>query len=102
VALVATLGTPMSGVLRWEDPPEADRRGNRSVPAVADWYRIAAQLCARPGDWAAIAVGAATSTPTIIREGRYAAFRPPGAFDAVGRRVNGTYTVYARYIGKPS
>lgn len=92
----------MSGVIRWEDPPEADRRGNTLAPAVADWYRIAAQLRARPGDWAAISVADSTNTPSFIRSGRYAAFRPAGAFDAVGRRVNGTYTVYARFVGGES
>lgn len=87
----------MSGVLRWEDPPEADERGTRSHPKVADWHLIAAQLRGRPGQWAAICEAVSTNTTAQVRQGVYAAFRPAGSFDAVGRRVNGHYTVYARF-----
>lgn len=90
----------MSGILRWENPPAPARRGGRDTPDGVDWYRIAAQLRARPGEWAAIAEGVETNAPAYIRSARSAAFRPAGAFDAVGRQVRGVYTLYARYRGE--
>lgn len=90
----------MSGVLRWEDPPPAIRYGNRPAPTSVDWYRVAAQLRAKPGEWAAVAEAVATNAPAMIRSANYAAFRPAGAFDSVGRRTaDGVYTIYARYLG---
>jgi hypothetical protein len=37
-----------------------------------------------------------------IRTGKTAAFRPAGAFEAVGREVEGQPEVWARYVGVPT
>lgn len=92
----------MSGVLRWEEPPEPSPRGNAYNPRVADWYRIAAQLRDRRGQWAAVADNAAAYAATAIRQGVYKAFVPAGSFEAKAVRVDNVLTIYARYIGEES
>jgi hypothetical protein len=88
----------MAGVLRWEDPPSRTRR----QPANEDWYLIAAQLRGKPGEWGVVTETATTAVPVQIRQGSMLAFRPAGSFESKGFRVNGIYTVYARYIGEAS
>ena len=97
----------MSGVIRWEEPPP--RRGGRKakVPArSAQWEAVSAALREAPQRWAVVAesddfrlVG---GYPCMIRDGRLAAFRPVGAFEAAYRSVGTSHRVYARYVGEAS
>ena len=85
--------------IRFEELP-ALRRG----PATAGtkWARIAEQLRSRPGDWAHVltanSVQGSGSMAYYLRRGGPKAW-PRGAFEAVARKVDGEYRVYARYIG---
>lgn len=87
-------------VLRWEDPPETPRAG-RWRP-VFDWYRIAAQLRDRPGQWALVLCGGHNSNVAAnVRDGSASvALRPAGAFDAKSVRADGEYRLYVRYVGE--
>jgi hypothetical protein len=49
----------MTTELAWSDPP-ASTTGRRHRPAL-DWDAIAAELEARPGQWALVAAGASQS-----------------------------------------
>lgn len=90
-------------VLRWEDPPAAahpDRKGYRR----SRLERVAEQLRERPGEWAVVldgeaSRGKASGMTFHIRLGQIACFTPSGDFDAVMRRVEDRFTVYARYVG---
>lgn len=77
-----------------ELPADTRRSGN--------WVDIAAQLRARPGEWAKIRTfpskGSAGASATHIKKGTYEAMRPAGAFDATSRGCD----VWARYIGGTS
>ncbi|MHA4776033.1 hypothetical protein L1085_016175 [Streptomyces sp. MSC1_001] len=81
------------------EPLPDDRRGANKRRHT----ETAAQLRERPGEWAHIfsmgSVTSATSRAYDIQNGRIAAYRPPGAFEARSRTADGTYRVYARYIG---
>jgi hypothetical protein len=57
---------------------------------------IAVMLRSRPGTWARIGSLSASYVSTI-RQGRIAAYRPGGSYEA--QAVNGQ--VYARYVGDP-
>lgn len=63
---------------------------------------VAAQLRARPREWAKIATyprrGNAYSVAADIRAGTLKSFRPAGTFEAVGRGGD----VWARYVGDPA
>ncbi|MEH1168935.1 hypothetical protein V6V47_26480 [Micromonospora sp. CPCC 205539] len=94
----------IDGVLRWEDPPPPTRRNPRTpggaTAAAERAVRIAAELRARPGEWAVIAEGANSRVLTTrIRHGVIAVWRPAGAYEAVCRTVDGRITVFARYVG---
>ena len=70
------------------------------------------ELRANPGRWARVktcpfqgyqygkAQAGATSTASRIRRGGAKYWQPKGAFEAVSRRVNNAYCVYARYVGE--
>lgn len=64
---------------------------------------IAAQLRARPGEWAHVLTVAskatAGSTAHQIRTARLKPYAPVGAFEARSRKVDGEYRVYARFVG---
>lgn len=66
----------------------------------------AAQLAARPGEWARLGTYhhqvTAAGMARRIRTGETAAFRPAGAYEAVSRGVDGEYGVWARYVGGES
>lgn len=87
----------MTGI-RFEDPPTPHRRGPSK-----EYQAIAEALRARPGEWAIIhdhaAEGSSRNVAVRIKNGTCRAFRPAGAFDAVSRRVEGRFRVYARYTG---
>ncbi|MEU6441370.1 hypothetical protein [Streptomyces sp. NPDC047046] len=85
-------------------PANSGRVDRRTVAAV----EIAAQLRARPGEWALIrtktgdtkrAQSAAQSYARTIRTGRLRAY-PVGQFEARARTAeSGVTHVYARYVG---
>jgi hypothetical protein len=92
----------VSGVLRWETPPEAingRKAGNPPIP----WALIADQLRARPGEWGVVYDG--SHAPHImqrINAGTPHWFAPRGAFEATSRaQPSGTTAYYVRYIGSP-
>jgi hypothetical protein len=84
-------------VIRWEDPPEDARGAN-----VTDrWQAIAEELRAHPGQWAVVlesTAGPCGGWVNRIRVGK-SAFKPAGAFEAVGRSEGKKARVYARYVG---
>lgn len=85
--------------LRFEAPPLASRtpRGR----AVEE--DVVPQLRKHPGQWAIIHCAntraAAYAMAHQIRHGVLASYRPAGAFEALGRTVDGEYRVYARFVG---
>lgn len=80
--------------ITFENPP-ADRRGRHGK----DWDAVADALRARPGEWALVA----TTSPSLsaeIKNGRRAAFRPPGAFESTVRKNGKKHDIYVRYVGE--
>jgi hypothetical protein len=97
----------MSGVLRWEEPPEAYHRAEARQPNRSKhWRQVAVSLREQPCRWAVVLEGATfTHTGGIARQikrGVIAAFRPSGHFEAQTRTTPAGYTVYARYVGEGS
>lgn len=101
---------PPGDSITWEDPAGKGALRSRYEKA---WEAEADALRAQPGRWgivtvkdpaAGIIAGHGTSgyvMATNIRNGRLAAFRPAGTFEATGRRqADGTVKVYARYVGE--
>lgn len=90
-------------VIRWEDPPHSRNVGNQGGrPPDSQWSALADQLRDEPKRWAVIFEGDRTTAMSVRSkavEGRSVCFRPRGAFEARVRSWNGTYTVYARYMG---
>jgi hypothetical protein len=85
----------------WEDPP-GTATGRPGVRHAA----IAAELRARPGEWAKVATAASSQMARDIKKARYLAYVPAGSFEAVSRNnrtVNGRKSpvaeIYARYVG---
>lgn len=88
----------MSHVLRWEEPPPKSREDGG-----IRWAAIAEELRANPWCWAVVAVGTRAREISIameIKNGKLAAFRPAGSFDATTRSADNKVTVYARYVGE--
>ena len=93
----------------WEDPPEP-ARANYASPKPS-WVD---ELEAKPGQWARVrefpyqgdqyakASGAASALATRIRKGGAKYWRPAGSFEAVSRRADTAFRVYARYVGQPN
>ena len=84
----------------WEDPPEPGGRNPYGRHAA-----IAAELKARPGEWAKVVVEGNLSDSAAIRNGLYKAYQPARSFEAVARntrKVDGhtRCDIYARYIGE--
>jgi hypothetical protein len=82
----------------FEEPPQDGRRTSGR-----DHAGIARSLKDRPGEWAKIYTSE-TSNPAStsawqIRAGLLVPYRPAGAFEAVSRKVDGKYRVYARFVG---
>jgi hypothetical protein len=85
--------------IKWEDPPPDGRS--------TQWSEVTDQLRARPGSWAIVAVrrsiGSASDICEKFKTARQSpAFAPAGSFEAVTRKVDGEYRVYARYLGGES
>jgi hypothetical protein len=85
--------------LRFEEPP-APRHGGRYSQVEA-----AQKLRERPGEWAVATVcttsDSSSSMARAIRVGTRRAWQPAGDFEAVARKVDGEYRVYARYVPDP-
>jgi len=89
------MSTPQRQVIRWEEPP-APRGGRRDT----GWAQVAAQLRDHPREWALVEDGVATSSlSNHISRAKISDFDPPGAYEAVARRENGSHRIYARYVG---
>ena len=90
----------MSGVLRWEEPPDQPENSRRIRRTVADDLRD------KPGAWAVIREcstdQAARNVAHRTRNGFTVPFRPARSFEATVRFVDGKHLVYARYVGEPS
>lgn len=75
----------------WADPP----------PVLGEpvWSELANELRANPGRWALLGEQLARSAAYHIQQGRYAAFRPAGAFEARVRNTNGSRAdIYVRAL----
>jgi hypothetical protein len=81
-------------MMEWKDPPLD--HWNMNGP----WLDIAAELKARPNEWALIIhyddLGRAANLASTIRHGHNNAWRPRLTFEARSRQGD----VYARYIGE--
>ena len=83
--------------ITWDDPgPGKARKGSK-------WDPIAAQLKARPGEWACIGRNIQTSMVTAIRRGGIKCFAPAGSFEVVTRNHTERWRadIYVRYVGEP-
>lgn len=85
----------MSAVIEWSDPPPVRTRSR--TERSARWDQIAAELKARPGQWAKVAEAAARQTGLISTIKQRLA--PRGEFEVVTRFSEGVGTAWARYIG---
>lgn len=87
--------------MTWEEPPQKNTRG--SYASSLQGSDIALQLKKKPGEWAMIAKKAtaqqAAMLANYIRQARSSAWAPLGAYEAVSRKVDKEYRVYARFIG---
>ncbi len=91
----------MTGVLRWERPPDPGYRGAVITPR-RPWPLVAAQLMANPGEWGVVMEDGGSNSGTAvarINNGLTQWFQPAGAFAAVSRTVDGTIIVYAVFLG---
>lgn len=79
--------------IEWVDEVPERRRSGR-------WVRVTQELRARPGQWAKVDTGVTnTAFATMLKQGRLGNAEP-GEFEATCRRNDdGTYDVYARYVG---
>lgn len=90
----------MAHQIVFRDPPASPRRSAHSNFRHTKDARL---LTARPNEWACIQErgkrGDAATAAYQIRKGILAAFRPAGSFEAKSVTENGTFYVYARYVG---
>lgn len=79
-----------------------DRSGRPYTVRTGKWAAIAAELRARPGEWAKVSTstsnGTAYQIASQLRLGKYRPFQPAGQFEAVKRG----FDVWARFVGEPS
>lgn len=87
--------------IRWEGP-STDPRTLPKTPPPRAHVELAEALRARPGEWAIFSEDGAPANATHIKQGKRAAFRPAGSFDAVTRSHPGSRrcVIYVRYIGE--
>lgn len=76
----------------FETPPR-DPRGRKSR-----WTDLAAELRARPGEWARLPGTWSSGQASAINQGKLKDF-PAGEFEATGRRTEGGYAVWVRFTG---
>lgn len=84
-------------MVEWKDPPPGETSPGK-------WDDDANELRANPGQWAIVRTANERKTldtlGTTIRKGRATSWLPAKSFEAVVRsNGDGTYAVYARYIG---
>lgn len=89
----------MPAVVKFKNPPRQSGhgrpRGASRHPAIAEALR------GRPGRWALVMEGVASSNATNIKQGTNAAYAPAGDFEAtVHKRPDGKYDIYARFVGE--
>jgi hypothetical protein len=93
--------------IQWEDPPKVNE------PKSTDkWAAEALEFQAHPKRWGVLdsaEVGesrkrqqALHAQASSIRQGRFRAFRPVGAWEAKTVTVKGVTKLFARYIGEKS
>jgi putative sterol carrier protein len=79
--------------VEWEEPP----------PPPTKQPDFVAELKANPDRWAVIAICKVRSTAAAyvhrIRTGGFVWSRPAASFEAVYRKVEDEFRVYARYVG---
>lgn len=86
-------------VFRFEEPPAPFQRprGDQATAAKA--------LMERPGEWGIVAIccnsGSSASMARAVRKGVSKTWQPAGDFEALSRKVDGEYRVYARYVPDP-
>lgn len=88
---------PATTGLCWEVPPTG-----RAAKTEPDKYQAeAAELRARPGDWAVLAMVGTTSQAyrlkKAVTEAKYPAFAPAGAFEATSSTNGDGIKVYVRF-----
>lgn len=88
--------------LKYEDPPARRTRVGTGKHAA-----IVAELKAHPDEWAVIdtfdSASKAASMAWAIKSGiRMRTYSPPGAYEAMGRTVDGEHRLYVRYVGERS
>lgn len=83
-------------ILRWENPPARDPRGNHNPQQGLGRYTpLLTALSLRPGRWALVYIGDMVRAKTVAN-----AIRANRDYEAVNRRVNGCSHTYARYMGE--
>lgn len=88
-------------IVRWEEPPESTYGGPGKPKPLVAHDLIAWQLRRDPGRWALIVEGGThSSMGSLISRGKIRPYSPAGSFEAVVRTINGSYNVYARFIGQ--
>lgn len=84
---------------RFEEPPAPFQKPR------GDQAKAAKALMERPGEWGMVTVcrsgGSSSSMARAIRKGVSKTWQPAGDFEALARKVNGEYRVYARYMPDP-
>lgn len=98
---------PQREIIRWEDPPHSRNWGNvGGRPADSEWNTVAEHLRDEPRRWAVIFEGdrsGANWAKARVMSASAVCFRPLGAFQAAIRsNGEGTWTVFARYMGEES
>lgn len=85
-------------MIEFKELPRARGGGRHS-----EYDEIAAQLKARPGQWALCLKNKNAATAHHIKRGTFTAFRPAGSFDAAARGTNkkerNSHDIYIRYVG---
>lgn len=86
--------------IRFDGPPPAPKTGTSTATRHA---KAADTLRDRVGEWAVIDVSdrapIAHSMASAIRTARLRPYAPAGSFEAVSRKVDDEFRVYARYVG---
>lgn len=86
--------------IRFDGPPPAAKGGTARATRHSETAEI---LRARAAEWAVIDVSDRASVThsmaSAIRTARLRAYAPAGSFEAVSRKVDGEFRVYARYVG---
>lgn len=84
----------------WEEPPDDGMLRRR----LTDAHPLVVALKSNPNRWARLGEherqAAASTMKSRINEGCFGWSKPAGSFEAVIRRIDGQYVVYARYVAK--